>query len=611
MIRRHTMPFGAEVGADGSVRFRLWAPNAKKVELRLNRKDGDDVLGMDQGNDGWFQLTSHSVEPGNHYTFRIDGNVNVPDPASRFQPRDVHGPSEIIEPASFDWEDEDWYGRPWEEAVIYEIHVGTFTPHGTFAALEGKLDYLVDVGITAIELMPVADFPGARNWGYDGVCHFAPDSGYGRPDELKRLVQSAHQKGLMVFLDVVYNHFGPEGNYLRAYAPQFFTSQFHTPWGDAINFSGAGSRVVRDFFINNALYWLTEFHFDGLRLDAVHAIFDESLPDILTELAQAVRNRIGSHRHVHLVLENDDNAAHYQERKCGQPPRFYNAQWNDDIHHVLHVILTGEKDGYYADYADEPVRRLGRCLAEGFDYQGQPSEFRGGKPRGEPSRELPPTAFVSFMQNHDQVGNRAFGERIVKLADPESLKAALAVLLLAPSPPLLFMGEEFGAESPFLFFCDFGPDLAAAVTEGRRKEFARFARFQDPSERARIPDPAAESTFLQSKLNWSTSDDAQHQSWREFYRSLLNIRRRSIVPLARCIQPGKTTSKTLGRSGLLMSWKMNQKGELNLAVNLGIEHLTDVSRPRGELLYTTTDNVVRLLAEGQMPPWSVAWFIEQ
>ncbi|PYX83975.1 MAG: malto-oligosyltrehalose trehalohydrolase, partial [Acidobacteria bacterium] len=396
------------------------------------------------------------------------------------------------------WQDTKWLGRRWEEAVIYELHVGTFTPEGTFAAVEKRLPYLAELGVTAVELMPVADFPGSRNWGYDGVLPFAPDSRYGRPQDLKHLVQSAHRLGLMIFLDVVYNHFGPEGNYLHAYAPQFFTKRHHTPWGDAINFDGPDNRAVRDFFIENALYWLNEFNFDGLRLDAVHAIVDDSKPDILTELAGRARAQAGPGRHVHLVLENDDNAARYLRR--GDRPNYYDAQWNDDIHHSLHMIITGETDGYYADYAEAPVRHVGRCLTQGFDYQGELSKFRGGQKRGEPSRDLPLSAFVSFLQNHDQIGNRAFGQRLGSITDPRALRAAITVLLLAPSPPLLFMGEEFHAHTPFLFFCDFGGELAQAVTDGRRNEFARFARFSDPATRAQIPDPIAQETFERSKL---------------------------------------------------------------------------------------------------------------
>ncbi|HKS72878.1 MAG TPA: malto-oligosyltrehalose trehalohydrolase, partial [Terriglobales bacterium] len=401
MKRSYSMPFGAEVVDDQTVRFRLWAPKARRVDLVHGSRD---VIPMNFVGDGWFELLQKSG-PGSLYRFQIDGGARVPDPASRFQPRDVHGPSEVIDASAFDWKDGNWLGRPWQEAVLYELHVGTFSEQGTFAGVEERLAYLADLGVTAIELMPLSDFPGTRNWGYDGVLPFAPDSQYGRPEELKHLIQSAHAKGLMMFLDVVYNHFGPEGNYLHEYAPQFFSDRHQTPWGRALNFDGLGSREVRDFFIHNALYWLTEYHFDGLRLDAVNTIADDSSPDILTELAEAVRSKIGVQRQIHLVLENDDNRSRYLKRESDGRPGLYNAQWNDDIHHALHVAITGEHDGYYVDYSDCPVQHVERCLKEGFDYQGQPSNFRGGKSRGDPSAELPPSAFVSFLQNHDQVGN--------------------------------------------------------------------------------------------------------------------------------------------------------------------------------------------------------------
>jgi malto-oligosyltrehalose trehalohydrolase len=482
--------------------------------------------------------------------------------------------------------------------------------------------------------MPIADFAGARNWGYDGVLPFAPDSCYGHPGDLKRLIQAAHRKGLMVFLDVVYNHFGPEGNYLRAYAPEFFTARHCTPWGDAINFDGPGSRTVRDFFIHNALYWLEEYHFDGLRLDAVHAIVDESKPDLLTELAETVRAKFATHRVdlsagvppvfdtriVHLVLENDKNAAHYltpleSRREAGasveQPnsPRLYDAQWNDDIHHALHVLITGETDGYYCDYSEQPIRRLGRCLAEGFDYQGERSRLRNNTPRGEPSRHLPPSCFVSFLQNHDQVGNRAHGERILKLAEPNALKAALAILLLAPSPPLLFMGEEFGADTPFLFFCDFKGELAAAVTEGRRNEFARFEKFSSPDARASIPDPNEEATFTSSKLDWKTLDEPTHQSWLSFYRRLLAVRRDTIVPHLQNLC-GRSATFTVGQNNsLAVDWKLANKVTLSLIANLGPNSVTPAAAPTGRLIYSSVEGMTEKPDTGKMPPWSVAWFL--
>src|SRR6185312_16189113 len=451
MRHKHDMPFGAQFLDDGRLRFRLWAPKAKKVRCLV---EGRAAFALVKHDDGWFEFIGDGMPAGTRYKFQIDDGPEVPDPASRFQPDDVHGPSEVVNPAAFEWQDADWTGRSWDEAVIYELHVGTFTPEGTFAGVELKLDYLRDLRVTAVELMPLSDFSGKRNWGYDGVLPFAPESSYGRPEDLKRLVQAAHSKGLMVFLDVVYNHFGPDGNYLRLYAPDFFTSRHCTPWGEGINFDGVQSRVVRDYFIHNAIYWLEEYHFDGLRFDAVHAIADDSRRDILTELAQTIRLQFGHERHVHLVLENEANAVKYMERDTNSRPKLYNAQWDDDLHHALHVLLTGEKDGYYSDYEKTPVAQLGRCLAEGFAFQNDPSAYRNGKRRGELSKHLPPGAFVSFLQNHDQIGNRAFGDRIVESAPEAKIKAAIAILLLAPQPPLIFMGEEFGARTPFLFFCD-------------------------------------------------------------------------------------------------------------------------------------------------------------
>ncbi len=442
--RRHNMPFGAELTPEGKVRFRLWAPAAHEVELMLQQEAGEArALEMSAQPDGWFEIVTGEAHAGSRYRYRIDGKSEVPDPASRSNPDDIHGPSEVIDPGSFEWDDDAWRGRPWHEAVIYELHVGTFSPAGTFAGVEKKLDHLVALGVTVIELMPIADFPGKRGWGYDGVLQFAPESAYGRPEELKALIAAAHKRGIAVMLDVVYNHFGPEGNYLHEYAPRFFTDRHHTPWGAAINFDSPGARAVRDFYIHNTLYWLEEYRFDGLRFDAVHAILDDSEPNILTEIARAAHAGPGSGRDIFLVLENGAN----QARFLG-PPRAndtFDAQWNDDTHHCLHTLLTGEKDGYYEDYVENPHAMLCRCLAEGFGYQGQQSAHEG-RPRGEASAHLPPTAFVNFLQNHDQIGNRAFGERIDAIAlSEEALRAGYAVLLLAPSPAYAVHGRRVGS----------------------------------------------------------------------------------------------------------------------------------------------------------------------
>lgn len=483
------------------MQFNLWAPALREVGLLL-----DEVrYEMQPRDDGWFACNA-DARTGSRYWYDV-GDLCVPDPAARFAPEGVHAPSEVVDPNGYAWRHE-WDGIPWNETVLYELHVGTFTPEGTYRAAIGHFDALRDLGITAIELMPVAQAGGKRGWGYDGVLPFAPHCAYGRPDDLKALIDAAHGNGIAVFLDVVYNHFGPEGNYLHRYAPQFFTDRHHTPWGSAINLDGPGSGVVRQFFFDNALYWLREFRFDGLRLDAVHELRDDSPKHFLVELAERVRAAIPTGRRVHLVLENDDNEARFLTDY---------AQWNDDAHHVLHVVLTNERSGYYRDYGD-PIRALGRALTEGFAYQGEDSQHRG-RPRGTPSAHLPPSAFVDFLQNHDQVGNRALGERITMLAPWERVRIAATIVLLAPSVPLLFMGEEWGASTPFLFFCDFSGDLARRVTEGRRREF--------PGS----PDPNDPATFERSKLRWEERGEPSHREIAEFYRETLALRREHVVPL--------------------------------------------------------------------------------
>ncbi|MCG6861334.1 MAG: malto-oligosyltrehalose trehalohydrolase [Chromatiaceae bacterium] len=612
MQRLHAMPFGAEVQDDGRVRFRLWAPAATKVELCIE-EDGDEILlPLNGESDGWFGLVTEAAGSGSCYRYRIDDGLKVPDPASRFQPNDVLGPSQVVDPRAWEWTDTLWRGRPWEETVVYELHVGAFSAAGSFAGVTQRLDYLADLGITAIELMPLSDFHGTRNWGYDGVLHFAPDSSYGRPDDLKNLIQAAHRRGLMVFLDVVYNHFGPEGNFLHHYAPQFFTEHHHTPWGAAINFDAPGSETVRRFFIHNALYWLEEFHFDGLRLDAVDTIMDDSSPDILEELAAAVRQGPGRERHVHLILENDHNAVHYLRRDYnGQPPQ-YSAQWNDDIHHALHVLLTGETDGCYEDFKEQPVWYLGRCLAQGFGYQGEPSAYRRGISRGEHSHRLPPLAFVSFLQNHDQSGNRPFGERIDRLADPEHLRVAMAVLLLAPAPPLLFMGEEFAAAEPFQFFCDFEPELAAAVSDGRSRGYTRFKGFAELIEREPPPEPNDPATFHRCKLNWTSIDQAPHLEWLDFYRDLLALRHREIIPRLFGIGGGTGELNELGEHGFLVAWRMGDGSRLTLLANLGDAPLpvTAEELTSGEKLYAYPPEIGLESTTDGMPPWSLLWFLK-
>jgi malto-oligosyltrehalose trehalohydrolase len=440
---------------------------------------------------------------------------------------------------------DDWNGRAWGETVLYECHAGLM---GGFNGIAARLPELAQLGITAVELMPIAAFPGAHNWGYDGVLPYAVAESCGTLEELRDLIACAHGLGISVFLDVVYNHFGPDGNYLPLYAKSFFRDDKPTPWGAAIDFR---TPQVRQFFADNARYWLFEIGFDGLRFDAVHAIVDEE--GWLDGLATELRAQAGD-RQIHLVLENEDNDAEHLRQG-------FDAQWNDDIHHAFHVLLTRETHAYYQDFADQPAKLLAKALGEGFIYQGQPSRNRDGAPRGEPCKELPPTAFVNFLQNHDQIGNRAFGDRLTTLADPAALKAAVALLLLSPQIPMIFMGEEWGSRAPFLFFTDHGPELAKAVREGRRREFAAFA---DAAHGRDIPDPNALSSFTDSD---PVRDAPERDAWLSLYRDLLALRRAHVVPGLSGAQT--LSADAIGDKAVMARWKLGQGGTLTVACNLG------------------------------------------
>ena len=534
--------------------FRLWAPGMADIKLEI---DGQDPLPMTRSADGFHHIQA-PCSAGALYRYRLNSGEALPDPASRLQAGDVHDASVVLNNDNYDWQCNGWHGRPWTDTVLYEIHPGIA---GGFTGIQQRLAALAELGITAIELMPVADFPGPRNWGYDGVLPYAPDTSYGTPAQLKQLIDAAHGLNMMVFLDVVYNHFGPEGNYVWLLAPEFFRSDLHTPWGPAIDFR---KPQVRQFFAENALYWLTEYRFDGLRLDAVHAISDASW---LPEMAEFVRRNTDPARHVHLILENDDNIA-------GHMLNGFDAQWNDDGHHVLHHLLTGETQGYYAAYAFEPAQKLARFLAEGFVYQGDPSVWRNGAPRGEPSGHLPPSAFVLFLQNHDQTGNRAFGERLNTLvgANVDALRATIALQLLCPQIPLLFMGEECGSTIPFLYFTGYDNlQLARAVRDGRRKEFAHFPDFSDPLAQARIPDPNAPETYacLARTLDCSSSTA---QQWRMFYRNLLAIRHRFIMPQLPNAQ--SLGAQVLGSAAVRAQWQLANGSILTIYTNLARESVS-------------------------------------
>ena len=585
MKHRHHMPFGAEMQDGGGVRFSLWAPGASRVVLEHLPAGNTtwQAAAMPSIGDGWFEAVLRGAATGDDYRFRLPDGLAVPDPASRANPQDVHGPSRVVDPHGYEWQDTHWHGRPWHEAVVYEMHVGTFTPEGTFAAAQARLGELAALGITAIELMPLADFAGRRGWGYDGVLQFAPDASYGTPEDLKRFVDSAHGLGLMMLLDVVYNHFGPDGNYLHAYCPAFFDPTLPTPWGPAINFDGPGSGTVRNFFVHNALYWIEEFRFDGLRLDAVHAISDRSRPCIVDEICLALRQGPGRERQVHVVLENDRNEARRLARDPHGAPRTASAQWNDDLHHAAHVLLTGEADGYYVDFAHRPLERFALALSRGFVYAGEPSAFRHGEPRGEPCDALALEAFVSYLQTHDQVGNRAQGERIDTLADPLQVQAARACVLLSPHVPMLFMGEEFAALTPFLYFCDYGDsELGAAVTAGRRAEFESFTAFSKGKAAAEVPDPNAEDTFVRSRLQWPQREGPAHAQALRETQALLAVRRQHLLPhLAR---GSRGLHHAVDDGVMRVSWRVGD-ARLHLLANFS-EQDRRLDRPAGEQIHS-------------------------
>ncbi|MDB5623173.1 MAG: Malto-oligosyltrehalose trehalohydrolase [Devosia sp.] len=559
--REQEMKFGTQITASG-VRFRLWAPQCQTVGLKII---GAGTLPMQATERGWFELEVPGAGAGTRYLFVIDGELEVPDPASRFQPEDVDGPSEVVDPLAYEWRDRGWRGRPWEETVFYQLHIGTFTEQGTFLSTIDKLDYLVDLGITAIQLLPLGDFKGRWNWGYDGAMLFAPDSSYGRPEDLKALVDAAHARGLMIFLDVIYNHFGPKGNYLPAYAP-VMTEKHKTPWGAALNYDDEGSPTVRDLVFANVRFWLNEYRFDGLRLDAVHAIEDSGPKHLLQELAEQTRAATDG-RYIHLVQENSKNQARWFRRQADGTTRLYDAQWNDDVHHCLHVAATGESFWYYENYAGR-TELLGRSLAEGYAYQGEVTPHEG-EPKGEPSGFLPSTAFVAFIQNHDQIGNRPFGERIGQLVPAAVTRVLAAIYLLSPQIPMVFMGEEWDSKRPFLFFTDVGEDLAEAIRKGRREEMRHMIGDSEPDRLP--PDPMAEETFRACKLDWSEPDEAQTGSHLALYRSLLALRNQEIVPRLRGLQGHAGRYEILGDKAVRVSWTLGDGSSLVLSANLGSE----------------------------------------
>ncbi len=578
--------FGAHANARDTL-FRVWAPEHQRVEVVLDA-DPEALLPLRKNADGVFEGLVAGAGAGARYRYRLDGGAAFPDPASRFQPDGVHGSSAVVDGQSFAWSDGEWRGIALGDAVIYELHVGTFTPGGTFAAAAERLSDLHDLGVTAVEIMPVADFPGRRNWGYDGVDLFAPARCYGPPDDLRRLVDAAHGLGLAVILDVVYNHLGPDGNYLGTFSPYYFTERHQTPWGAAVNLDGPHSRMVRRFLIDNALHWLREYHIDGLRLDATHALIDDSPVHFLDELAQAVRDAAsgGARRGQHhlLIAEDHRNLAEMiGPRSAGGWG--LDAVWADDFHHQVRRGLAGDSEGYFQDFSGSAAD-LATTLRRGWFFCGQHSAHGGG-PRGTDPARLSPEQLVICLQNHDQVGNRAFGERLHQQIEPAAFRAASALLLCAPETPLLFMGQEWAASAPFLYFTDHNPELGKLVTEGRRREFRHFSAFSDLEVRERIPDPQAEETFRRSRLDWAEAESEPHAGVRRLYTELLRLRRGH--PLLAADGWSGFSADAVGNDALVLRRRERSGAELAVVVQLRGRGAVRLAGERWSALLTTEE----------------------
>ncbi|MGP3591904.1 malto-oligosyltrehalose trehalohydrolase [Vagococcus sp. WN89Y] len=565
--------WGAEYIAEDTVRFRLWATGQHAVTLNLA---GEKIAMSSAGEDGWYEAIAKNVAAGTQYSYSLADGTVVPDPASRAQKADVDGPSLVVNPEAYAWQNTHWQGHRWEESVVYELHIGTFTPEGTFRAAIAKLPYLAELGITMLEVMPVAQFGGDRGWGYDGVLLYAPHAAYGSPDEFKAFIDAAHGYGLSVVLDIVLNHFGPQGNYLPLLSPDFFHQQRQTPWGAGIAYD---VDAARKYIVEAPLYWLEEYHLDGLRFDAIDQIKDSAQKHVLIEIAERIRAEV-SGRPIHLTTEDSRNVIFLHPREKDGAAPLYTAEWNDDFHNAVHVFATGETHAYYADFAHQPEKLLARTLTEGFAWQGEFSPHSGEK-RGVDSRGQPPVAFVDFIQNHDQVGNRAQGERLIELAGVGRTKALCAMLLLSPHIPLLFMGEEYGETHPFLFFTDFHGELAQAVREGRAKEFQGHAGHAEKS----VPDPNARETFERSRLNWAERDSEEGKQWLALTRQLLALRQKHIVPLlaTATTQHGQVVKTAPGF--VCVRWDFPQ-GTLSMALNIA-NHSQALPELPGETVFSS------------------------
>lgn len=591
------------------VTFRVWAPTRTRVALVLNPGLASSRQRLlTRADDGTFSGAFDDVSAGDLYAYVLDGEGPFPDPASRFQPQGVHGPSAVVDPKTYVWSDQAWRGVALAEAIIVELHVGTFTPQGTFAGVTERLPYLADLGVTVIELMPVADFPGSHNWGYDGVSLFAPSRAYGTPDDLRRLVDTAHRLQLSVLLDVVYNHFGPDGAYASVFSPLYLSTRHRSPWGAAVNLDGEGSGHVRQFFIENALHWLHEYHVDGLRLDATHGLIDDSPQHFVAELTARVRTSVPD-RAVLLVAEDERNLASIV-RRPGDGGWGLDAVWADDFHHQVRRLAAGDRDGYYEDYTGT-IRDLAATIRQGWFYKGQLSIHRG-EPRGTDPAGVPLERMVICLQNHDQIGNRPFGRRLNHQIDPALFRALSALLLFLPETPLLFMGQEWAASTRFLFFTDHHADLGRLVTIGRRAEFSRFEAFADPVIQQRIPDPQARSTFEDSRLIWDERTRAPHAGILELYRALLRLRRTEsalqpgggldVIPVD---QSSVVVARTRGRDTLLLALCTGPCGRVDLTRSASItgKRSWDVVLTTDERRFLEADDVRALppALDGDLP----------
>jgi malto-oligosyltrehalose trehalohydrolase len=595
MIREHRMPFGPELQAQSGVSFRIFAPGVDKMRLKLD--DSSASLLMNSTTEGWHTLIVPDAGAGTRYRFVLPDGMQVPDPASRYQPEDVYGPSEVIDPGAYFWSDGEWLGRNWAEVVLYEMHVGTFTPNGKYRSAIERLEHLQELGITAIELMAIGDFPGSRNWGYDGVLWCAPDSSYGRPEDLKLLVDAAHARGIMVIFDVVYNHLGYVANFIPKYWPQFNSPLHDTPWGKPPNFDAQGSEQVREFIIHNALYWIEEFHADGLRLDASHDVKDLSPRHILDELAERVHTLAGE-RKVHLILEDEHNASSRMMRGSNGRPTLYSAQWNHQMAHLRE--LPADEPCSLRATPDRNTEIVSRMLAVGF---GGTTE--AANEVDEIDCHAPPTAYISFLQTHDLVGNDLLGQRIYAKAPVHAIRALSAIYLLVPQVPMLFMGDEWAASTPFPFFCDYQGETGRKTREERLKFLQKNLQL-DESELRRVPDPLAEQTFRDAHLNWSELSQTEHAEWLNWYREILKVRREQIVPMLKNVNERCGTYEVRNRRVLVAKWNLDNDNRLMLHANL-CESSTELfdTHPGRILWLEGTEKV-----QGQFGPWTVRWSVE-